>query len=72
MRLKEGDRLRCSNARCGIQVLVTDLGSGNEIGVLLHCACGFPMKKSYEKPAVSKIKPLREERAMEAVRRTRP
>jgi hypothetical protein len=54
MRLRPGDRLRCSNPECRLQVIVTDLGSGKDTEILLRCSCGSSMKKSYERPAVNK------------------
>ena len=68
MRLKPGDRLRCSNPECRLQVMLTDLGYGKEIQNLLRCACGFPMKKFYEKPTVSTSKLTREASAAAGVR----
>jgi len=54
MRLRPGERLRCSNPECRLQVIVTDLGSGKETETSLQCSCGSPMKRFYEKPAVNK------------------
>ncbi len=56
MRLRPGDRLRCSNHDCRLQVLVTDSGSGKQTETLLRCSCGGLMKRFYEKPAVTKVK----------------
>jgi len=55
MRLRPGDRLRCSNPDCQLQVIVTDIASEQERDTLLQCYCGFPMKKSYVKPAAHRL-----------------
>jgi hypothetical protein len=55
MRLRPGDSLRCSNAECRLQVIVTDIGSHEERDSLLRCFCGSPMKKVYVKPAASRL-----------------
>lgn len=62
MRVTIGDRLSCSNPACGLQVTVTESGRSAEVGALPLCSCGAPMKKSYEKPTVQKVKLVREER----------
>jgi len=67
MRLKTGDRLRCSSPECGLQVIVTDLGRAKEAATLPRCSCGSPMKKFYEKPVLSKIRLSREERVTDGV-----
>ena len=56
MRLRPGDRLRCANPECRLQVIVTELRNGKETETLLRCSCGSPMKKFYEKPAMNWIK----------------
>jgi hypothetical protein len=56
MRLRPGDRLRCSNPDCRLEVLVVEtMGREEERRELLRCSCGSPMKKPYEKPAVGKL-----------------
>lgn len=54
-RLRLGERLRCSNSECGLEIIVTNLG-GKETEHSLRCSCGGSMRKPYVKPAVSKVK----------------
>jgi len=72
MRLKHGDRLRCSNSECGLQVVVTDVGHGKETPALLTCTCGFPMKKFYERPLVNKVRLSRQEKVPAGLRGPKP
>ena len=60
MPFRPGERLRCSNPECQLQVIVTDLGIGKSTETLPRCACGFPMKKYYEKPRVTRVKLVRD------------
>jgi hypothetical protein len=71
MRLRRGDRLRCSNPKCGLQVIVTESGQMKEFTTQPRCACGFPMKKRYEKPTAAKTRLAREERSWEGLRNPR-
>ena len=66
MRLRIGDRLRCSDPKCGLEVLVTETGRAEETDTLLVCSCSGPMKKFYERPTVSKIRLIRSGVAREA------
>jgi hypothetical protein len=70
MRLRAGDRLRCTNPHCRLQLSVTDLGTSKEAEDLVRCICGSFMKKLYERPTVNKL--TRDSSAAEGVRRTRP
>jgi len=72
MKLRPGDRLRCSNPVCRLQVIVTDMGSGKETETSLRCACGSTMKKFYEKTAVNKIRLTRDVSTVAGARGTRP
>jgi hypothetical protein len=72
MRLRMGDRLRCSNPGCGLQVIVTELGRMKEFTTPTRCSCGFQMKKFYEKPVVHKTRLSREARVLEGIRHPRP
>lgn len=65
MRLRIGDRLRCSDPKCGLEVLVTETGSSEETDTLLKCSCGSAMKKFYERPTVTKIRLARDGSARE-------
>jgi len=55
MQLRPGDRLRCSNPLCGLEVIVVESPSDQERDRLLECWCGSPMKKRYVEPAVSRV-----------------
>ena len=70
MRLRPIDRMRCSQS--GLQVIVADLGTAKENLTSLCCDCGFPMKRFYEKPVLSKIKLAREAKSLEGIRNPRP
>jgi len=63
MRPRLGDRLRCSNPACHLEVSVSDAGQQLEVSSLLHCCCGFPMKKAYQKPLVTKVAMTHSEKA---------
>jgi|HubBroStandDraft_5_1064220.scaffolds.fasta_scaffold15757_2 hypothetical protein len=56
MRYRPGERLRCCNPDCRLEVIVLGIGAGKEPEALLICHCGSPMKKSYQKPVANKIK----------------
>jgi hypothetical protein len=56
MRLRAGDRLRCSNRKRHLEMVVTDPGRSGESKTLLLCSCGSPMKKPYEKPSATLVK----------------
>ena len=63
MRLNHGDRLRCSNPTCGLQVIVSDLGMARDSESLLRCICGAMMKKVHAKTTVSPLNLEQKERA---------
>jgi hypothetical protein len=71
MRLRAGDRLRCSNLECGLQVIVLETGCARETENLLRCSCGSPMKKTYLKPAMNKLKTALEKSATAGARGSR-
>lgn len=56
MRFRSGERLRCSNPECRLEVIVLSPGSGKEPEASLTCHCGSPLKKTYEKPVVRKVR----------------
>lgn len=59
LRMRLGEHLRCSNPGCRLQVMVTDVGTGKAPEAVLRCSCGSAMKKSYERPRVTKMKLVR-------------
>lgn len=56
MKWKSGERLRCSNPECRLEVVVLSVGAGKEPDACLTYHCGSPMKRSYEKPAIHTTK----------------
>jgi hypothetical protein len=72
MRLRPGDRLRCSNSECRLEVIVTEVGSRTEAESLLRCSCNSPMKKFYVKPAFETMKLNHDLGAADGVRSLRP
>jgi hypothetical protein len=72
MRLRPGDRLRCSNSKCRLEVIVTEVGSRTEAESLLRCSCNSPMKKLYVKPAFETMKLNHDLGAADGVRSLRP
>ena len=53
--LRTGDRLCCSNPQCRLEVAVTDIGTNRQSTTLLQCWCGFPMRRAYQKPTLTKV-----------------
>lgn len=68
MRFRAGDRRRCSNLECDLQVIVLQTGYAKETASLRRCPCGFSLKKSYRKPAVNKLKTTLEKSATAGAR----
>jgi hypothetical protein len=68
MRLKQGDRFRCSNTGCGLVVIVTDGGRVGDFASMPRCSCGIAMRKSYEKPVVCKTRLSCQGRSAEGIR----
>jgi hypothetical protein len=54
MRLRERERLRCTNRDCGSEILVTKTGEIEGLATP-RCCCGGEMKKPYQSPKVRKI-----------------
>ncbi|HTZ33270.1 MAG TPA: hypothetical protein VMH31_12490 [Methylomirabilota bacterium] len=55
MQLRAGDRLRCSNPECRLEIIVLEVPSEEEHNRLLECWCGWPMKKRYVEPSVTRM-----------------
>jgi len=54
MRLRDGERWRCTNRECRSEILVTKTGD-MEGRTTPRCCCGGEMKKPYEAPRITKI-----------------
>jgi hypothetical protein len=55
MRLRPGDRLRCSNSQCRLEVMVMEMKGAEERPELPRCWCGSPMRKPYASPEAAKL-----------------
>jgi len=56
MHWRTGEKLRCPNPECRLELVVLSVGAGKDPTASLICYCGSPMKRFYERPVVRKLK----------------